>query len=260
MEESLAAEPDQSRPSDVGERIALELDDREVRGDKGAGEASPEPAVRYPADGSEPTAPTPAENGRNPHGAGAEQSRSTPPKAAEVATSAPVTEPDLAGELKTIAATTSAAPETTPAAPAERPSLGDHSLMPLEAATELAESLGLGYHLGGAVERIASGASNGRAGVEALREASWLIERYIALIEQRPIGADLHAESVRLAHWGEAFAGLRAISRALEAGAGEDPTPTETEPSGAEAATQPGPALLTDREALSPPAATARRS
>ena len=125
--------------------------------------------------------------------------------------------------------------------------------MPLEAATELAESLGLGYHLGGAVERSASGASNGRAGVAALREASWLIERYIALIEQRPIGADLHAESVRLAHWGEAFAGLRAISRALEASAGEDPTPTETEPSGAEAATQPGPALLTDREALSPP-------
>ena len=128
--------------------------------------------------------------------------------------------PGPVGELETLAAS-SGAPEATAAEFAEHPTsldadLDAHALARLEAASDLAESLGLGFHLGGAVERIVRGASEGKTGLKALREASWLIERYIALVEQRPVGADLHAESVRLNRAGEAIAGLRAISAALE--------------------------------------------
>jgi len=115
----------------------------------------------------------------------------------------------LAGELVTAAAAAEVA--DAPVA------LDAHALARLEAASDLVESLGLGFHLGGAVERIVRGASEGKTGLEALREASWLIERYIALVEERPIGADLHSASVRLNRAGEAIAGLRAISIALEA-------------------------------------------
>ncbi len=92
----------------------------------------------------------------------------------------------------------------------------------LEATTEIAESLGLGYHLGSAVERIALASGQGSAGVTPLREAVWLIERYTALLESRPIGADLHASAERLARTGDAIARLRALSVALEA----ESTPT----------------------------------
>lgn len=87
----------------------------------------------------------------------------------------------------------------------------------LQAATDVAESLGLGYHLGSAVQRIAAASGRGRAGVEPLREAVWLIERYVALVEQRPVGADLHASAARLARTGDAIARLRALSEALDA-------------------------------------------
>jgi hypothetical protein len=104
-----------------------------------------------------------------------------------------------------------------PALPATTPALHADSLARLEAAAGIAESLGLGFHLGGAVERIAFGASQGREGVDALREATWLIERYVALVEQRPVGADLHASTVRLGRSGDAIAEIRALTAALDA-------------------------------------------
>lgn len=87
----------------------------------------------------------------------------------------------------------------------------------LETASRLAESLNLGFHLGLAVERIAAAATQGSSGVPALREATWLIERYVALLEQRPIGADIHMSAARLARTGDAIAGMKAIAAALDA-------------------------------------------
>ena len=87
----------------------------------------------------------------------------------------------------------------------------------LEAAAEVVESLNLGFHLGCAVERIATAADLGSAGAPALREAIWLIERYVTLLERRPIGADLHVSSARLARTGDAIADLKALAAALDA-------------------------------------------
>lgn len=87
----------------------------------------------------------------------------------------------------------------------------------LEAVTGVAEQLGLGFHLGGAVERIASASTQGRAGVSPLREAVWLIERYVDLLHQRPIGADLHASSVRLARTGNGIERMKHLAAELEA-------------------------------------------
>jgi hypothetical protein len=101
----------------------------------------------------------------------------------------------------------------------------DHDLAHLETAARVAESLNLGFHLGSAVERIASAANQGSEGVSALREAAWLIERYIAILEQRPIGADLHLSAARLARAGDAIAGLKALAEALDA----DTASVETE-------------------------------
>ncbi len=98
----------------------------------------------------------------------------------------------------------------------------------LEVAVDVVESLGLGYHLGSAVERIAIASAGGRDGVEPLREATRLIERYIALLERRPLGADLHASAARLARTGEAIAGLRALSEALDAESSRAPVQSAT--------------------------------
>jgi hypothetical protein len=95
----------------------------------------------------------------------------------------------------------------------------------LEAATEVAEKLGLGFHLGSAVERIAIAAGEGSAGEEKLHEAGWLIDRYLDLMERRPVCADLHVTMSRLAREGDAIAGLKALAAAL----GEQrPKPAET--------------------------------
>jgi len=59
----------------------------------------------------------------------------------------------------------------------------------LDAAITVAESLNLGLHLGLAVERIAFAATKGSEGVESLKEAMWLIERYIGHVE-RPAPAN----------------------------------------------------------------------
>ena len=117
-------------------------------------------------------------------------------------------------------------PAAEPAEPMETGTtlvLAGLDLTRLETAASLAESLNLGFHLGLAVERIANAAAQGSSGVPALREAAWLIERYIALLERRPIGADLHASAVRLARAGDAIADLKALAAALEA------PPQETE-------------------------------
>jgi hypothetical protein len=87
----------------------------------------------------------------------------------------------------------------------------------LESVTGVAEQLGLGFHLGGAVERIATASALGRSGVAPLREAVWLIERYVDLLHQRPIGADLHASSVRLARTGNGIERMKHLAAELEA-------------------------------------------
>jgi hypothetical protein len=60
----------------------------------------------------------------------------------------------------------------------------------LETSASAAESLGLGFHLGAAMERIALAAGEGSAGGRRLREAAWLIERYVTLLESRLPGTD----------------------------------------------------------------------
>jgi hypothetical protein len=87
----------------------------------------------------------------------------------------------------------------------------------LEASANVVESLKLGFHLGSAVQRIASAAVLGRDGVAALREAVWFIDRYVALLERRPVGADIHLSSARLAEAGDAIAGLKALAAAMDA-------------------------------------------
>lgn len=85
----------------------------------------------------------------------------------------------------------------------------------LRAAVTIAESLGLGYHLGLAVERLVLAERDGEEGVQRLCEAIWLIERQIALI-----GKTGHAEALatireHLGWDGEVVAGLRALSSAV---------------------------------------------
>jgi len=109
-------------------------------------------------------------------------------------------------------------------------SLTGVDLARLETAASLAESLNLGFHLGLAVERIATAAAQGSAGVPALREATWLIERYVALLERRPIGADIHVSAARLARTGDVIAGMKAIAAALDASSAESSLPAGEAP------------------------------
>ena len=109
-----------------------------------------------------------------------------------------------------------------PAFASQLPVAVDHDVAHLEAAAHVAETLNLGFHLGSAVERIASAAAQGSQGVPSLREAVWLIERYIAIIEKRPLGADLHLTAARLARAGDAIAGLKALAETLDDEQGHD--------------------------------------
>jgi hypothetical protein len=99
--------------------------------------------------------------------------------------------------------------------PPPLPELRSETRLRLQASAELVESLGLSFHLGGALERIIAAATEGSGGTESLREAIWLLDRYITLLEQRPVGADIHRTSARLARTGEALAELRAVSDSL---------------------------------------------
>jgi len=113
-------------------------------------------------------------------------------------------------------------PGEPPAAePPPVPALKAETRLRLQASAELVETLGLSFHLGGAIERIIVAATHGSDGTESLREAIWLLDRYITLLEQRPVGADIHRTSVQLARTGEALAELRAVSDSLW----DDPTP-----------------------------------
>src|SRR5690349_21440458 len=56
---------------------------------------------------------------------------------------------------------------------------------PSEAAADIAEAFGLGHHLTAAVECILTGAAEGADGSESLHEATRLIERYLALVDQQ---------------------------------------------------------------------------
>jgi hypothetical protein len=90
------------------------------------------------------------------------------------------------------------------------------ALARLEASAAVVESLNLGYHLGAAVDRIAAAAERGSEGAPLLREAAWLIDRYVQILEQRPLGADLHASGVRLARTGESIQELKALAADLD--------------------------------------------
>jgi hypothetical protein len=59
---------------------------------------------------------------------------------------------------------------------------------PSEAAADIAEAFGLGHHLTAAVECILTGAGEGAHGSESLHEATRLIERYLALVDQQRTG------------------------------------------------------------------------
>ena len=222
LQRSLAGGPGQSALPDVDVSVSPAADGAAaVAGDAGGDEpvdgadAAFVAALR-PATGG----PVGADNGSAPPGPGVVRPDVVGAEAVGadvVRTEATSVEPFPEGGLEAAPASAAVPEATAPETGGQPTSLDAHALARLEAASDLAESLGLGFHLGGAVERIAYGASEGRAGVESLREASWLIERYIALVEQRPVGAGLHAASVRLGRSGEAIAGLRAISAALEA-------------------------------------------
>jgi len=139
------------------------------------------------------------------------------------------------------------APEPEPAAQPE--TTGElvpfrHDLSHLETAAQVAESLNLGFHLGSAVERIAAAATMGSEGIPALRDAAWLIERYIAFLEKRPIGADLHLTAARLARQGDAIAGLKVLADALEADAASAADEAAVEPEAAAAVPEPEPDIL----------------
>ncbi len=133
----------------------------------------------------------------------------------------PAPEPAAAPQPEPLEPSRVAAPAA--AGPVPAPS---RELVRLEAATEAIERLGLGYHLGSAVERVAAAAQEGGEGAPKLREAVWLIERYLDLLERRPLGADIQAAAMRLAREGDTIAGLLALSRALESSAGGWPEPT----------------------------------
>jgi hypothetical protein len=123
--------------------------------------------------------------------------------------------------LRIEAVTTHQPPESAPPSPPasaedQTGASDDLALVELERAAAVVERLGLGFHLGSAVERIAVAAGEGAEGAQRLREAAWLIERYLELLERRPLGADLHLTMMRLAREGDAIAGLQALANALE--------------------------------------------
>jgi len=142
-----------------------------------------------------------------------------PPSAAASVPAASVPAASAGAEVDRSAAPDAAATAPPPEPAAAPPLARSRELERLETATEAIERLGLGYHLGSAVERVAAAAQEGSGGAPKLREAAWLIERYLELLERRPLGADVHAAATRLAREGDAIAGLLALARALESSA-----------------------------------------
>ncbi len=140
----------------------------------------------------------------------------------------PSPEPDASG---TAMATRAEPPADTEEAVDGRSETDGTDLTRLETTADVVERLGLGFHLGSAIDRIATAAGEGSEGVPHLREATWLIERYLDLLERRPVGADLHLTMMRLAREGDTIAGLQALAAALEAEPARAlPSPPSPEP------------------------------
>jgi hypothetical protein len=109
----------------------------------------------------------------------------------------------------------SSGPAPVPAVQGER-GLDMYERDMLETVSRFVEATGLGYHLGAAVERILHAPGQGRDGARTLREAMWLLERHIEIVERRPVGADLHVVSERLARAGDVIAELKALAGEME--------------------------------------------
>ncbi len=170
--------------------------------------------------------------------------RSEPPSADLGALAAEVAR-KRAHELERSHRESEVAPATDTPTTSPRP--GGTRVDRLETAAGAVENLGLGFHLGAAVERIALAAGEGSEGGLRLREAAWLIERYITLLEARPTGADIHASANRLARTdGTIAADVREMT--------SEPAPLpEPVPDGAlEPAREPRPAKAADE--TTPPA------
>jgi hypothetical protein len=119
----------------------------------------------------------------------------------------------------------------------------------LARATAAAESMNLGLHLGSAVLRIADGANRGSEGAAELRQAIWLIERYIELLDVRALGADINAEQRRLAYMDETIARMRALSAQMTESTAATPVESsESAPAGPSA-----PTAAAEPPALHPP-------
>jgi hypothetical protein len=180
-----------------------------------------------------------------PNGSSRNQTRPTRPVPSETGRSG-AEGGDLALRVEEATSTTpltgSHAP-SQPEPPEPMSTTGEAELVELERAAAVVERLGLGFHLGSAVERIALAADDGRDGAQRLREAAWLIERYLELLERRPVGADLHLTMMRLAREGDTIAGLQALAGALEhAPAAPAALPPSTpEPEHTSAPAQPSP-------------------
>ncbi len=97
----------------------------------------------------------------------------------------------------------------------------------LEATATIVEAMGLGFHLGSAIERIALSEGDEERGAARLREAVWLIERHMELTGDAETDAlALEAVKVRLDRNGRVIDGLRSLSATVDAlRAGEQPHP-----------------------------------
>jgi hypothetical protein len=88
----------------------------------------------------------------------------------------------------------------------------------LEATATIVEAMGLGFHLGSAIERIALSETDEERGATRLREAVWLIERHMELTGDAETDAlALEAVKVRLDRNGRIIDGLRSLSATVDA-------------------------------------------
>jgi hypothetical protein len=197
-----------------------------------------------PAAGVAESAPTTLEDLPPAHGQQpvAAASPAEPQPLGDVFVTASAEHEQLSSEAQEVAFEDTDGPAETELSEAEKDEEPHDALVPsgldlvrLEATAGVVESLNLGFHLGSAVERIAAAAGQGSDGVPELHRAAWLIERYIALLERRPIGADLHLSAARLARTGDTITDLKTLAFALNAAPGDGGTLGEQSPGAAPA-------------------------
>lgn len=116
----------------------------------------------------------------------------------------------------------------------ELPPVAEVGFEQLEATATIVESLGLGYHLGSAIERIVLSETRGVEGLPSLREAIWLIERHIELAKGSADAEALATIRGRLVRNGDVIAGLQALSVAVDARRSGGPVPAPSAPPAAE--------------------------